>query len=1299
MASDQRITTDAPDFGANAWVVEELYADYLQNPSSVSESWQEFFSDYRPRGAERNDGGNGQATAPAAQAPAEGDGQAAQQREQTRSQPRQAEPQKAEPQEAEPQEAEEQQAEEQQAEEQKAQPKQERGSTEDAADDVRPLRGAGKAIASNMIASLQVPTATSFRDVPAKLLEVNRRILNNQLGRVRGGKVSFTHLIGWAVVRAFDAVPAMTRSYAEADGKAGVREPGHVNLGLAVDVERKGERTLLVPNIKACDTLDFAGFWREYEKAVRAVKSGKMEMSLFEDTTATLTNPGTVGTVGSVPRLMNGQSVIVGTGAIDYPVAYSGADPRTLADLGVGKVITVTSTYDHRVIQGAESGLFLQAIERLLLGQEGFYDEIFASLEIPYAPVRWLTDERGDGLRTGGGVDPRKQVSVGKLVNAYRVRGHLIAHLNPLATTYAEVHPELDPATYALSIWDLDREFVTGGLGERAMAGDDGAERMRLGDILGVLRDAYCRTVGVEYMHMSDPVRKAWIQGQVEGAPTRPSVAEQRHILGRLNAAEAFERFLHTKYLGQKRFSMEGAESAIPMLDVLFSAAADAGIEESALGMTHRGRLNVLSNILGKRYHQIFREFDGDVDPDTVQGSGDVKYHLGQSGRHTSPDGNEIEILLASNPSHLEAVDGVVEGMARGMLDRLGADARDEQGERIFPILPVLVHGDAAFAGQGVVAETFSLSQLRGYRTGGTVHLVINNQVGFTTAPSSGRSSTYATDIAKSIQAPVFHVNGDDPEACVRVMRLAFAFRQAFASDVVVDLVCYRRWGHNEGDDPSYTQPLMYRAIEERRSVRKRYMEELVTRGDLTVDEAEQALDDFREKLEEALQETRESAPPRPEELPVREQRGVLPHVETGVEREVLERIVGAVTAAEVPDGFTVHPKLERQLSKRRGMLDADAVDWAMGESLAFGSLLLEGTPVRLAGQDSRRGTFSQRHSVLIDYETAGEHIPLNALGDGQAPFMPYDSPLSEFAAMAFEYGYSVIRKDALVCWEAQFGDFVNGAQVVLDQFLVSSKDKWGQSSGLVLLLPHGYEGQGPEHSSARIERFLTSCAEDNIQVAQPTNAAQYFHLLRRQMHRDVRAPLVVFTPKFLLRAKPATSATAHFTKGSFQEVLREPEAPAPGDVRRLLLCSGKVAYDLIARRDELEAPATVVRVEQLYPFPQEQLEELFAEHADADEVVWVQDEPENMGPWPFLHGRLHRLLRERTLRHVSRVESASPATGSHTVHELEQEDLLERAFRGLEGSKEEEPGKGRERVDEVDDEATASMQESDPGS
>jgi 2-oxoglutarate dehydrogenase E1 component len=732
---------------------------------------------------------------------------------------------------------------------------------------------------------------------------------------------------------------------------------------------------------------------------------------------------------------------------------------------------------------------------------------------------------------------------------------------------------------------------------------------------------------------------------------------DQRHILDRLNAAEAFETFLATKYVGQKRFGMQGAESAIPTLDAIIERAADQDLDGVVMGMSHRGRLNVLANIVGKSYDQIFKEFEGAIDPQSIQGSGDVKYHLGQSGKYISRNGKEIEVELSANPSHLEAVDPVVVGMARAKQDLI-----NDPGS--FSVLPLLVHGDAAFAGQGVVAETLQLGMIKGYRVGGTIHLVINNQLGFTTPPESARSSEYPTDVAKMVQAPIFHVNGDDPEACVRVARLAFDYRQKFGKDVVIDMICYRRLGHNEGDDPSYTQPIMYKRIEAKRSVRKLYTESLVKRGDISIEEAEHALDDFQAKLQEALEQTRSHAPdPGLKALPPPTPLGCLPRVDTGVPRETIDRIYAVLSS--VPEGFTMHPKLAKQFEARTKMFREDGeVDWALGEAMAFGSLLLEGHDLRIAGQDTRRGTFSQRHAVLVDYETGAEWAPLAHLDPDQAKFWIYDSLLSEYAAVGFEYGYSVANTEAFVAWEAQFGDFVNGAQIILDQYLVAAEDKWGQRSGLVLLLPHGFEGQGPEHSSARIERFLTEAAEDNIQVANATTAAQYFHLLRRQMHRDVRKPLVIFTPKSLLRAKQSRSKVDDLTHGSFLEVLDDPTFKGdPAAVQRVVLASGKVAYDAIAKRDELEAPVAVLRVEQLYPWPFDYLAEALSKYTNARELVWLQEEPENMGPWNFVKGRLYEALGdEYTIKRASRFESGSPAVGSHAVHVQEQEELVTEA-------------------------------------
>jgi multifunctional 2-oxoglutarate metabolism enzyme len=1320
-------------FGPNAWLVDDMYDRYLLDPGSVSESWRDFFSDYHPAPLpapvsagprERNDsapgaiapqGANGAGPgSPAVAAPSgpsaapppwseASSGEDAAPPSPAPQAPVTTEPAPSgvrSPGEASP------------TAPGAAAPVSSDGAvapgpqTAPSGDGDRPvpLRGAAARIATNMVASLSVPTATSVRTVPAKLLEVNRQILNNQLARTTGAKVSLTHLIGYAVVKALGAVPALNSSFVEESGGVGRNAPGvvrhsHVGLGLAVDVQRPdGSRTLMVPCVKDADTLDFRGFVLAYEELVRKVHGGKATPDDFSGLTVTLTNPGTLGTVQSVPRLMPGQGAIVGVGALTNPPGFEAADPQLLAELGIGKVVTLTSTYDHRIIQGAESGLFLAHVAQCLTGGHGFYEDVFASMAVPYRPVRWETDSNA-----AEGVDREhqrlvKQVHVQTLINMYRVRGHLIAHLDPLDAEPPKIHPELDPLSYGLTIWDLPRRFLADGLA--------GHETASLDEILHILRDAYCRTLGVEYMHIQDPEQKRWIQEHVEGVPGGVSTQEQHHILDRLNAAEVFERFLHTRYVGQKRFGLEGAESLIVLLDTLLDEAARAGTAEAVMGMAHRGRLNVLANIVGKSYHEIFEEFEGNLDPDSVQGSGDVKYHKGAVGKFAGRSGIELPITMASNPSHLEAVDPVVEGMARAKQDRLvpptdgTPSALAARPPARFPILPLLVHGDAAFAGQGVVAETLNLSGLSGYRVGGTVHVVVNNQVGFTTAPGAARSSVYPTDVAKMVQAPILHVNGDDPEACVRAAQLAFGFRQAFHKDVVIDLVCYRRHGHNEGDDPSYTQPLMYRRIDAKRSVRKLYTETLVRRGDITIEDAEKSLDAFNAQLQATLDEVRAETPAPLPRLGTSDNAGPeIQSLATGVPEQLLVDLARRTTA--VPPGFTLHPKLVRQFTQRAELVASGQVDWALGEQLALGSLLVEGVDVRLTGQDTRRGTFSQRHAVLVDYATGDEFVPLAHLAAPPAPgsatpgpdpyavsgrpigrFTVRDSLLSEYAAVGFEYGYSVEAPDALVAWEAQFGDFVNGAAIIIDNFLVAAEDKWGQHAGLVLLLPHGYEGQGPEHSSARLERFLTLCARGNLRVTVPSTAAQYFHLLRAQAHRVPTAPLVVMTPKSMLRAPQTRSPLAALSSGSFAEVIDDDGAIDPGAVRRIVLCSGKVALEARTRRDQRMAgqgpapvapadrvsphPASavaVVRVEQLYPWPERRIAEVLVRYPAATEVVWLQEEPENMGAWSFAHARLHRVVRDRyQLHHVSRAESASPATGSSALHQLEQADLLDRA-------------------------------------
>ncbi len=1043
--------------------------------------------------------------------------------------------------------------------------------------------------------------------------------------------------------------PSQNVFYDEPDGKPSVVTPAHINLGIAIDIPKPdGTRSLVVPGIKRTETMTFAEFLAAYEDVVARGRGNKLTGADYAGNTISLTNPGGIGTEHSVPRLMRGAGTIVGAGALEYPAEFQGASPKTLAELGIGKTITLTSTYDHRVIQGAGSGEFLKKIHERLIGQNGFYEEIFSALRIPYDPIHWAADISVDLADSVS-----KTSRVQELINSFRVRGHLMADVDPLEYQQRS-HPDLEISSHGLTFWDLDREFVVGGFA--------GRRSMLLREILGVLRDSYCRTVGIEYMHIQDPDQRRWFQEHLEKPYEKPTHDEQMRILGKLNEAEAFETFLQTKYVGQKRFSLEGGESLIAVLDAVLQGAAEEGLDEVAIGMAHRGRLNVLTNIAGKTYGQIFREFEGTQKTST--GSGDVKYHLGTEGTFTAPGGETIPVYLAANPSHLEAVDGVLEGIVRAKQDRKPMGS--------FTVLPIMVHGDAAMAGQGIVVEILQMSQLRAYRTGGTVHVVVNNQVGFTTPPGEGRTSVYSTDVAKTIQAPIFHVNGDDPEAVVRVAELAFAYRQQFKRDVVIDVICYRRRGHNEGDDPSMTQPLMYNLIEAKRSVRTLYAEALVGRGDITQEQYEEAHADFQSRLEQAFAETHEA---QTASIPIiTEDAGNAisatdhteveqPHDpgETGVAESVIQLIGDAHD--NPPAGFSVHPKLQALLKKRVDMSRSGSIDWGFAELLAVGSLLVEGTPVRMAGQDTRRGTFVQRHAVFHDRQNGQEWLPLLNLGEQQARFWIYDSLLSEYAAMGFEYGYSVEAENALVMWEAQFGDFANGAQTVIDEFISSAEQKWGQRSSVVLLLPHGYEGQGPDHSSARIERYLQLCAEDNMTVARPSTPASYFHLLRRHAYSRPRRPLIVFTPKAMLRLRGATSEVADFTSGRFEPVIDDARITDKAAVKRVVLTSGKIYYDILAEVEKREQKdIAVVRLEQLYPLPVEEVNATLRAYPNAD-LVWTQDEPENQGAWPFMCLELAKRLEGRTLKVASRASSASPATGSNKRSTQEQVDLIAKAL------------------------------------
>jgi 2-oxoglutarate decarboxylase len=1117
------------------------------------------------------------------------------------------------------------------------------------------MQGSSARIVENMEVSLTLPTATSYRSIPVKLLVENRRIINEHLESRSRRKVSFTHIIAWSLVRSLSRFPSINSAFERIDGVPHKIHRRIINLGIAVDMVRAdGTRTLLVPNIKNVQDLSFDLFVQSYDETIGKVRSGSMTPSDFQETTITLTNPGTVGTVSSLPRLMSGQGAIVATGSVGYPPEYHAWSSQALSSLGLSKVMTVSCTYDHRIIQGAESGQFLGKIHDLLLGQEEFYEEIFRSLKLPAVPIQWALDHSPALLGGARHDDLEKQVGVLQLINMYRVRGHLIANLDPLGEQILH-HSELDPAHYGLTVWDLDREFVTGGLG--------GLERGSLRDILAVLSQTYCRKIGVEYRHIQDSDEKIWIQDRLEPAPNRnpPTSDTRRQTLRCLIAAESFEKYLNTRFVGHKRFGLEGAETTIPVLARILTDAANTGVREAVIGMAHRGRLNVLANIIGKPLAKILTEFEENTDPMATQGSGDVKYHLGSAGVFHASAGKDILVAVGPNPSHLEWVNPVIEGIVRAKQSRRGDQLREQ-------VIPLLIHGDAAFAGQGVVWETINLSQLHGYSTGGTIHIVINNQIGFTTAPEEARSSPYPTDLARSVQAPIFHVNGDDPDSAVRIAGLAFAYRQRFKKDVVIDIFCYRRHGHNEGDEPSYTHPILYKKIADHPSVVTLYSGQLVREGTATPAEVAELQAEMMAQLEQAFDESRKGnqvfQPDIPLAVSEEELREFQPTGGTRVGMELLKEVATALTI--LPDGFRLHPKLKPFMARRRELLEGDTkLDWAYAEALAFGTLVYEGTPVRLSGQDSARGTFSQRHLILCDLETNEKYVPLQHIHPEQSKFEVFDSSLSEAAVLGFEFGYSVADPLSLVMWEAQFGDFANSAQVLIDNFIASSEAKWHQPCDLVLLLPHGYEGQGPEHSSCRIERFLALCAEDNMRVCSPSTAAQYFHLLRLQMRDAQRIPMVIITPKSLLRHPRAASDPLDLAEGSFQPVLGDPEIGNQGSVRRVICCSGKVYYDLLSERERRRrTDLAIVRMEQFYPYPESQVTKALAPFTQAREICWVQEEPQNMGAWSFIRNRLPQSLRPGLpLRVIARPESSSPATGSLKTHRKEQAILMEGAF------------------------------------
>jgi 2-oxoglutarate decarboxylase len=1150
------------------------------------------------------------------------------------------------------------------------------GAAPIASGEERQLRGPAAMLAKAMDESREVPTATSFRTIAVDTLDAKRKALNGVLNE-RGMKVSFTHVVAWAIAQAAKGFPVMVRTFEERDGKPLAVEGGPVNLGIAVDVERKdGSHSLMVPAIKGADGLDFAAFHSYYEDLITKTRENKLTADDFQGTNISLTNPGGIGTVASVPRLMKGQSAIIATGSIAYPAEWAHATPERLRALGVSKVMTLTSTYDHRVIQGAESGAFLRRIEQLLQGEDGFYEGIAADLGVEAGPISAAHPASASAPPLGAPSAPSTAAAPDEellqavqaatsLLKGYRTHGHLAARLDPLGR-----EPKGDPAIQPETL-NLTPELMARVPASILRIGVPGETLL---EALPRMREAYCGTIAYQFEHLSSHQQRTWLREMVEtGAHRRPLEAdEKKRLLRRLIDVFGFERFLEKAYLGQKIFSIEGLDTVVPMLDELVTLAHRNGAEEVVFGMAHRGRLGVLSHNLGRSIESILAEFEGAKQIEMVKavasiphgGTGDVKYHYGHQGVYETSAGEKIAVRLYPNPSHLEFVNPVVEGATRFIQSDFEGATIDHQPKRA---VPVLLHGDAAFPGQGVVAETLNLRALRGYDTGGTVHIIQNNQVGFTTDPEDARSTPYAADMAKGFNVPIVHVNADDAEACSAAIRLAMAYRERWSQDIVIDVIGYRRFGHNETDEPAYTQPLIAAKIKAHPPVSELYAEKLIEEKTITREEVDEiaaarqeemskALKDLRQKMEEGEYEDPTVTTSATGEL----DRSASPPVETALPIEKLRPLNEALI--EVPESFTIHRKLRKPLSRRIEALENGGIDFGHAEGLAFASLLTEGVHIRLTGQDTERGTFSHRHLVLHDENTGLEYCPMQNLDEASAPFELYNSPLSETACLGFEYGYSAATPNALVLWEAQFGDFANAGQVIIDSFIVSGEAKWGQTSRLTLLLPHGYEGSGPEHSSARIERFLALAAEGNIRIANPSTAAQYFHLLRRQALIRKPRPLIVFTPKGLLRLDRAAATQAELTEGSFHFTLDDPTAAERREkVERLVLCTGKVYFDIDANERRAAAEdVAIARVELIYPFAKQQLTDLVASYPNLKEVVWGQEEPRNMGCWKVMSRRLPDLLPEGVeLGYVGRPTRASTGEGYSVAHVREQERIV----------------------------------------
>ncbi len=1144
-----------------------------------------------------------------------------------------------------------------------------------AAGEAKTLRGPAAMLAKAMDESREVPTATSFRTIAVDTLDAKRKALNGVLNE-RGMKVSFTHIVAWAIAQAARDFPVMVRTFEERDGKPVALEGGPVNLGIAVDVERKdGSHSLMVPAIKGADGLDFAGFHSRYEELIKNTRESKLTADDFQGTNISLTNPGGIGTVASVPRLLKGQSAIIATGSIAYPPEWAHAAPDRLRQLGVSKVMTLTSTYDHRVIQGAESGAFLRRIEQLLQGEDDFYEGIASDLGVEAGPIASAhpaaasAPPLGAAPAASGPTQPDEELlqavqAATSLLKGYRTHGHLAARLDPLGS-----EPKGDPAIQPENL-NLTPELM----------GRIPASILRIGvpgetllEALPRMREAYCGTIAYQFEHLSSHEQRTWLREMIETGAHRQPLAddEKKRLLHRLIDVFEFERFVEKAYLGQKIFTIEGLDAVVPMLDELVTLAHRNGAEEVVFGMAHRGRLSVLAHNLGRSIESILAEFEGGKQIEMVKavaaiphgGTGDVKYHYGHQGVYETSQGEKIAVRLYPNPSHLEFVNPVVEGATRYIQSDFEGPKIEHQPRRA---VPVLLHGDAAFPGQGVVAETLNLRALRGYSTGGTVHVIQNNQVGFTTDPEDARSTPYAADMAKGFNIPIIHVNADDVEACSAAIRLAMAFRDQWERDIVIDVIGYRRFGHNETDEPAYTQPLIAAKIKAHPPVSELYAEKLIAEGVISREDADEigktrhaemsaALKDLRKKMELGEYEDPTVTTSATGEL----DRSASPPVETAVPIEKLKPLNEALI--QVPESFTIHRKLRKPLAKKIDALENGGIEFGHAEALAFATLLTEGVHIRLTGQDTERGTFSHRHLVLHDENTGLQYCPMQNLEEASAAFELYNSPLSETACLGFEYGYSAATPNALVLWEAQYGDFANAGQVIIDSFIASGEAKWGQTSRLTLLLPHGYEGSGPEHSSARIERFLALAAEGNIRIANPTTAAQYFHLLRRQALIRKPRPLIVFTPKGLLRLGKAAATPEELTEGAFHFTLDDPNVTDREKIERLVLCTGKVYFDIDG--NELRESADTVaiaRVELIYPFAKAQLSELIASYPNLKEIVWVQEEPRNMGCWKVMGRRLPDLIPEGvTLGYIGRPTRASPGEGYSVAHAREQERIV----------------------------------------